>query len=95
MTERNANHIILSYWHMPVSFRGRGLDSRHFQEFKCGLGLERGPPNRLLADTIIPGGESWVYGYDPEGRVCIFFDGMVIAVQCTAIFSRSIVLPRI
>ena len=27
--------------------------------------------------------------------ICICFDGMVIAAQCTATFLRSIVLPRI
>ena len=29
---------------------GRGFDRRHFHNFKCGLGLERGPPS--LVRTI-------------------------------------------
>ena len=31
---------VSDYWS-----RGRGLDSRYFHNFKCGLGLERGPPS--------------------------------------------------
>ena len=27
--------------------RGRGFDPRHFHNFKCGLGLERGPPSHV------------------------------------------------
>ena len=36
---------VYDYWSW-----GRGLDSRHFLNFKCGLGLERGPPS--LVRTI-------------------------------------------
>ena len=100
MESEEASQWVLNYWNQGDYIWETGVSKTGRQNRRyVGIMMEYTylmPKCTFKILVSVPIGENSVRCIGMDGRiVCICFDGVVIAAQCTATFLRSIVLHQI